>query len=573
MERNPAEQSDQSDIDVAYDDALTALDSDDVLRVLVGEATDGIVATDASGTVVFASAGVSDALGYAPADLVGAPVTKLFAEDRDDPEALAWRLAAEAGSVERRGRRRDGSAVPLSVSVRERDCDGTTLLVGVFRDISERKRIDERLRRRTETVERLQRLDALVRGVTRGLVRAESRAEIDRVVADRLVETGPFEFATVGTVDVSELSVTPTASAGGASGAESEGTGGGAEREGNRADGAEGETSARLADAVGRSDEERGPVERAIRTGETQVVADAANDLSGEWGEATLASGYESVAVVPLGSDTVLSGVAVAYREAFGEIRARERAVLDDLGEFVGYAVRATERAAALGSDAVVQLKFEIPEFGDAARSVVAADDWEFRLERTVRTGDDRVLQYGAVTNARPEPFVTALEALSQVENARHVASYDDEHLLEVRYANTRLLSSLAEYGGRIRRATATAGSCRVVVEVPSALDVRSVVQTVEREHPSATLVAQRTTDRETTTYADIESAFADRLTDRQQTAIEVAYLAGYFEWPRASSAEAVADAMDIGPSTFTQHLRAAERKLFAALLDGEADD
>ena len=565
MEQNSSERRGQSRTGVAYDDAVATLDPDDLLRALVGDATDGIVATDASGTVTFANAGVDDALGYAPADLVGAPATKLFAESEDDPETLVRRFASESGRVERRGRHRDGSSVPLSVSFREHESDGTTLFVGVLRNDSERKRTDDRLRRRGEAIERLQRLDALVRGATRGLVRAESKAEIDRVVADHLVETELFEFATVGTVDASDWSVTPAASAGGENDHESE-------------------ASRRLADVTGRSDavgssdaaensdEEPGTVERAVRTGETQVVADASADLSGEWREAALASGYGSVAVVPLGTDAARSGVAVAYRETSGDLTRRERAVLDDLGEVVGYAVRATERAAALGSDAVVQLKFGIPEFGEAASSVVAADDWEFRLERTVRTGD-RVLQYGTVTNARPEPFVAALESLSQVEKSRHVASYDDEHLLEVRYANTPLLSSLAEYGGRIRRATATAGSCRIVVEVPSTLDVRSVVQTVQGEYPNATLVAQRTTDRETTTYADIEAAFADRLTDRQQTAIEVAHLAGYFEWPRESSAEDVADSLGIGPSTFTQHLRAAERKLFAALLDGESAD
>ena len=48
---------------------------------------------------------------------------------------------------------------------------------------------------------------------------------------------------------------------------------------------------------------------------------------------------------------------------------------------------------------------------------------------------------------------------------------------------------------------------------------------------------------------------------------IETAYSAGYFEWPRESSGEAVADLLDITQPTFNKHLRAAEREAFSLLL------
>jgi predicted DNA binding protein len=40
------------------------------------------------------------------------------------------------------------------------------------------------------------------------------------------------------------------------------------------------------------------------------------------------------------------------------------------------------------------------------------------------------------------------------------------------------------------------------------------------------------------------------------------AYYAGYFEWPRANTAEEVADSLGISPATLHEHLRTAERKL-----------
>ena len=65
----------------------------------------------------------------------------------------------------------------------------------------------------------------------------------------------------------------------------------------------------------------------------------------------------------------------------------------------------------------------------------------------------------------------------------------------------------------------------------------------------------------------------AARLTTSHETDLETAYYSGFFEWPRERSDEAVADSLDVAPPTFHQHLRTAERKLLAALLEGEPTD
>ena len=51
-------------------------------------------------------------------------------------------------------------------------------------------------------------------------------------------------------------------------------------------------------------------------------------------------------------------------------------------------------------------------------------------------------------------------------------------------------------------------------------------------------------------------------LTDRQREVLRTAYRRGYFEVPRAASAEDIAAELDIGPSTVVEHLRRAERNL-----------
>ncbi len=56
-------------------------------------------------------------------------------------------------------------------------------------------------------------------------------------------------------------------------------------------------------------------------------------------------------------------------------------------------------------------------------------------------------------------------------------------------------------------------------------------------------------------------------LTDRQREVLETAHEMGYFEYPRDANAEAVAAELSIQPSTFAEHLAAAQRKLLDELL------
>lgn len=66
------------------------------------------------------------------------------------------------------------------------------------------------------------------------------------------------------------------------------------------------------------------------------------------------------------------------------------------------------------------------------------------------------------------------------------------------------------------------------------------------------------------------DSVFIDRnrLTARQLEVLRTALDMGYFERPRGANATEVADALDINPSTFSEHLAAAQRKLLEDVLE-----
>ncbi len=56
------------------------------------------------------------------------------------------------------------------------------------------------------------------------------------------------------------------------------------------------------------------------------------------------------------------------------------------------------------------------------------------------------------------------------------------------------------------------------------------------------------------------------RLTDRQREVLRTAYEMGYFDYPRTANAGEVAEALGIRPSTFTEHLNAAQSKVLDEL-------
>lgn len=76
--------------------------------------------------------------------------------------------------------------------------------------------------------------------------------------------------------------------------------------------------------------------------------------------------------------------------------------------------------------------------------------------------------------------------------------------------------------------------------------DVRRLVRSTAGDGPADTVVIDR-----------------GQLTDRQLEAVRAAYRLGYFDRPRGATAGEVAAELGIGPSTLTEHLATAQRKLF----------
>lgn len=190
-------------------------------------------------------------------------------------------------------------------------------------------------------------------------------------------------------------------------------------------------------------------------------------------------------------------------------------------------------------------------------------------LAEMVQRSDGRLLEYFTVEGVSPDPVRAAAERAPGIDDARLVRRVEGHHLFEFVVAGPCVGATLADAGAVVREAVAEDGVGRVLADVPPHADAGRVVETVRARH-DAELLARRERDRPAPEFT--RQAFcvrlADRLTDRQLEVLRTAYAGGYFTWPRESTAEECAEALGVTQPTFTQHLRASERKVLGALLE-----
>lgn len=153
------------------------------------------------------------------------------------------------------------------------------------------------------------------------------------------------------------------------------------------------------------------------------------------------------------------------------------------------------------------------------------------------------------------------------VKSVKPLDTGDGETMLQL-VMDGRPLTTLADENTLVTELTATGGQGRLVVDVPPYVKVGSIADTVSSTLRTAELVARRQTTRRTPRVgvSPLVSKAFTRFTERQQQSLRVAYDNGNFEWPREAGAAEVADQLGVSTPTFSQHIRAAERKLVSLL-------
>lgn len=125
-----------------------------LLRAVVETAVDGILTINERGDIVTANPAIERIFGYKPEELIGRNVNILMPQPYhvEHDQYLTNYLTTEKRKIigigrEVRGRRKNGTEFPLDLAVGETLTAQGRIFTGIVRDISERKRAEEDLRR------------------------------------------------------------------------------------------------------------------------------------------------------------------------------------------------------------------------------------------------------------------------------------------------------------------------------------------------------------------------------------------------------------------------------------------
>lgn len=511
---------------------------------------DVLYAFDAEGNYLEWNDRVPAVTGYDERELADlGPLEFVAPEHRERVADGIWRVLREGEhvTVEADLLTKDGERIPYEFTgARMADDDGTVLgFTGVGRDVSDRKA-------RERELERLERLNAVLRTVDETVVTADTREEIDRAVVTTFAEADPYRFAVCGRVD---------------SGATGRPGWTPAEWAGIDESGA--------ADVVGSyvDPPDDAPGESALETGEVTCFRNLeASPVEARRSDARR-RGYGSVAVVPLVAGGRSFGVLVVAAAAADAFADRERDVIGELGSTLGHAIDAMTVRRLLYTDAVVELEFESTDRRDVLVDLSARAECRVSLDHVVPVTDDVFVYYVTITGADPDRFDDLAAVHPAIEGFRRIDSIDGAGHWELVVAGPTVAGLLAEYGARIESKDAENGGSATVVHASPEAPIRDLVESVTASYPRTTLQSKRTVEQPVETRADFRRAVGASLTEKQRVALETAYFSGYFEWPtRAVDAKTVADRLGIARQTFHQHLRVALGKLLEAYFEGAGE-
>jgi len=223
-------------------------------------------------------------------------------------------------------------------------------------------------------------------------------------------------------------------------------------------------------------------------------------------------------------------------------------------------------------SDAVHQLTFG-QDGGTDGVIAASAEGWSVQLNELVPT-DSGILAYGTVDGIAQEELRDVVGRSTLVGDLRILSPEADAYKVELSMSwGEELVPALAEHGALVTEISIADGEFQFVVEVPQGRDKHQLVELVHEHCANATLLSQWTVSRDDPAIADFHLAFESQLTEKQRAVLKTAFHAGYFDWPRKSTGEEVADRLGITQATFSEHFRAAERTLFEAVFETAPDD
>ncbi len=522
----------------------TDVDDDSVVGSLLA-ATDrcALIRLDEDGYVDRWNRSAAATFGYRAGEILGTHVSTFYTDEdveRGVPERTL-QAAAEGSGVETDGWRVRNDEETFFASehvapIRDEDGRHRGFAALVF-DVTD---FSDRVEATRGISESPCSLAAVHRDLTHALLGASTHEEIETDVCAALARVDPYSFAWIERRTLSSRHL-----------------------EWRAVSGIDDEEVDRLTSALADTDESEDIADEARATVERGVTVDRSNGdrLSG------------AVASVPLVSGETVYGVLTVGTTRPGAFDDEEREWLETIGRQVGHAIAAVRRRNLLLSDTVVELEFRCTD--DRSFFVDATDQLacRFELDSLVPISESKHLYYVRLVGASPGDVFELADDDPGIEDCRLIESYETGYRVEFVVDGSSPTLTLTEYGATILETVVEGGKATIVAECAADADLRTIVDGLRSRFPGSELVGKREVERSVQTAREFREGLENRLTDRQEAALRAAYFGGYYDWPRESTAEEVADAMGISSPTLHNHLRKAQHELLRTFFDGEEVD
>nr|WP_083252729.1 GAF domain-containing protein [Haladaptatus sp. W1] len=429
----------------------------------------------------------------------------------------------------------------------ETTVDLARTLAATLETALERAEGEQQLAQQNRDLAYLDQLYSLMWKIDQKLVQAGTVESIDRAVCEQLADSDLFEFAWIGEFDAIRNTITPRQWAG--------------------------IDSSYLDDrtiTIDANATNQDPVADAVSTQDSQIVADVATDKRlAAFRETILARGARSCISVPLIFEDTLYGVLTVFAAQL-QPHERNQRVLDELGRTIAHAINAAQKEETVRTDNVVELTIQFQEPGTVLARLARNADVKFQFKGIVPDGNDSSHVFFTGSRTSADEIHAAGRNLAAITRITRVAENDETCMFRATVSGSTLASQLATQKGAMRTLTFDRNAAIAIVDLPSTADVRPFVDELQRTYSSVKIMSHRSRDRLPESVQDVQMAIREPLTERQADVLKLAYLSGFFESPRESTGQEIADLLDVSAPTFTQHLRAAERKVFALAFDEE---
>lgn len=189
-------------------------------------------------------------------------------------------------------------------------------------------------------------------------------------------------------------------------------------------------------------------------------------------------------------------------------------------------------------------------------------------IDEVVTLEDGSHLQYWTISGISLSSYMDIIQNQPEAIDARILETVDGTHRVEVHSTPNSLSAKIEDHDGYQTGGKLEDRTLNIITEFPATVDATAFIEDANEVYPDLEVVSQRLLS----TSELSRSLLKETLSDRQWTTIQIAYYAGYFDRPRTSNGEELAERMEISRQTVNRHLRDAERRLVRFIME-DLDD